>query len=215
MNNAREAFLARHNPSKSSSTDSHSSVATVTPGGLDRSSTLGTAVGGDPFADPASLSGKGKGKQVARSASQSSHSNPFSDANSKALPSRPVMEEEEEEDEDVDAPTTLHPPTAGALGLARPARYPTPKPLGLSLTELQNGRTTMAIPAPPPRAPRTQRRPDEEDLMGEEGPAESGRWWTDWLCGCREGPDRGGDHQVRTSFFTWDCHVADGFACLT
>ena len=23
------------------------------------------------------------------------------------------------------------------------------------------------------------------------------RWWHEWLCGCGEGPDRGGDHQVR------------------
>lgn len=177
---------------------SDSSVATVTPGAANRSSTLSTAVAGvaDPFADPASLSGKGKGKQVARSASL--NSNPFSDANS--LPSRPVVEEDEDEEgEEVDGPTTLHPPTAGAMGLARPARYPTPKPLGLSLTELQNGRPTMV--APPSRAPRTQRRPDEDDLE-EDGPAETGRWWTDWLCGCHEGPDRGGDRQVRHFLFT-------------
>ena len=22
-------------------------------------------------------------------------------------------------------------------------------------------------------------------------------WWTEWLCGCSEGPDRGGELQVR------------------
>ena len=25
------------------------------------------------------------------------------------------------------------------------------------------------------------------------------RWWHEWLCGCGEGPDRGGDHQVSAS----------------
>lgn len=27
------------------------------------------------------------------------------------------------------------------------------------------------------------------------------RWWTDWLCGCREGPDRGGDDQVGLFYY--------------
>lgn len=65
---------------------------------------------------------------------------------------------------------------------------PTPKPLGL----------------PPPRTP-----PPPSDLpphpISPPTPAHSDnphedvkptRWWHDWLCGCNEGPDRGGDYQV-------------------
>jgi hypothetical protein len=33
------------------------------------------------------------------------------------------------------------------------------------------------------------------DLTDDEEPGQH-RWWTEWLCGCREGPDRGGDNQV-------------------
>ncbi|KZT72129.1 hypothetical protein DAEQUDRAFT_809391 [Daedalea quercina L-15889] len=48
-------------------------------------------------------------------------------------------------------------------------------------------------PVPPPVIPPTQQ-------AEEEGPHV--RWWTEWLCGCSEGADRGGDHQAgRTNPF--------------
>jgi len=50
-------------------------------------------------------------------------------------------------------------------------------------------------PIPPPRAT-----PMEDDGHVTEVPET--RWWTDWLCGCNEGPDRGGDNQAgRTNPF--------------
>ena len=75
----------------------------------------------------------------------------------------------------------------------RPLRYPTPKPLGLPLT----GRR------PPTHVKPMQSTLDSSDSLSANAKtfdedAETGRWWTDWLCGCREGPDRGGDHQVRS-----------------
>ncbi|KAF9515449.1 hypothetical protein BS47DRAFT_787748 [Hydnum rufescens UP504] len=79
-----------------------------------------------------------------------------------------------------------------APSTGRPLRYPTPKPLGLPLSgrrppspvrDMQNTRSS------------SDSLPPGGKTLDEE--AETGRWWTDWLCGCREGPDRGGDHQVR------------------
>lgn len=65
---------------------------------------------------------------------------------------------------------------------------PTPKPLNL----------------PPPRTPpppNGQLRPTPSPSVSpspNDGPGEprSTRWWHDWLCGCSEGEDRGGDDQV-------------------
>lgn len=38
--------------------------------------------------------------------------------------------------------------------------------------------------------------------LREEEPQKRVRWWHEWLCGCGEGPDRGGDHQAaRTNPF--------------
>lgn len=51
-------------------------------------------------------------------------------------------------------------------------------------------------PPPPPRED-----PEERAV----------RWWHDWLCGCSEGPDRGGDNQVRRVCH----HITFGRRCLT
>ncbi|TDL26286.1 hypothetical protein BD410DRAFT_895689 [Rickenella mellea] len=52
-------------------------------------------------------------------------------------------------------------------------------------------------PTPPPVVDAAEREADSE---ADSGPPT--RWWTDWLCGCREGPDRGGDNQAgRTNPF--------------
>ena len=69
---------------------------------------------------------------------------------------------------------------------AEPSRPPIPKPLNL----------------PPPRTPPPVAMPlspspaDTEQLER----TENTRWWHDWLCGCGEGPDRGGDFQVSSLF---------------
>lgn len=67
------------------------------------------------------------------------------------------------------------------------ARPPPPKPLNL----------------PPPRTPppiintHSPTSPSTPNFGNQSTPKEENiRWWHDWLCGCGEGPDRGGDFQV-------------------
>ncbi|KAG1737645.1 hypothetical protein EDB19DRAFT_942925 [Suillus lakei] len=84
-------------------------------------------------------------------------------------------------------PATL-PPTSRLV--------PPPQPLGLPppLTPSPKGtRPRMASmkPTPPPTLHQEPIEPEHEV-----------RWWHDWLCGCSEGPDRGGDNQAgRTNPF--------------
>jgi hypothetical protein len=52
--------------------------------------------------------------------------------------------------------------------------------------------TTNTLPHPP--TPTLHPTPIDDDHR-------EGRWWHDWLCGCGEGPDRGGDCQVRSDSF--------------
>ncbi|KAG2132015.1 uncharacterized protein EDB93DRAFT_1094153 [Suillus bovinus] len=80
---------------------------------------------------------------------------------------------------------TMLPPT--------PTFIPPPQQLGLSapLTPPPKSRMTPMKPTPPPMLHREPIEP-EQDV----------RWWHDWLCGCSEGPDRGGDNQAgRTNPF--------------
>lgn len=170
LTKSRESFITRHKPS--SSLDSHvsdSSAATITP----------SDPNSDPFVDPVTRSQIRKGKQTPRTMSRTrtSSGDPFADENASGEDTHHI-------------PT--HPPTAGSLGLKRPQRYPTPKPLGLPLT----ARRTPAGGSTDD--PNKRQRVDGDDDDDDDGPAEVGRWWTDWLCGCREGPNRGGDHQVRS-----------------
>lgn len=186
LTKSRESFITRHKPS--SSLDSHvsdSSAATITPSDpksqpTDPISTVSTSSdpNSDPFVDPVTRSQIRKGKQTPRTMSRTrtSSGDPFTDENASGEDTPHI-------------PT--HPPTAGSLGLKRPLRYPTPKPLGLPLT----ARRTPAGGSTDDPNKRQRVDGDDDD---DDGPAEVGRWWTDWLCGCREGPNRGGDHQVRS-----------------
>jgi len=70
-----------------------------------------------------------------------------------------------------------NPPKAQPLGLPPPLTPPPP-----SMTH-PPGATD-----PPSVGPHAATSPELEP--------EPTRWWTDWLCGCSEGPDRGGDHQA-------------------
>lgn len=81
-------------------------------------------------------------------------------------------------------PKRHHPPPE-PLDLPRP-RSPPPR----SETQHTN-KPPDPIPSPSAMAPI----PVEDDGHLNEMPET--RWWTDWLCGCNEGPNRGGDHQVR------------------
>lgn len=72
---------------------------------------------------------------------------------------------------------------------------PPPQPLGLPPPLTPPPPATSHPPGaidPPSIAPHAAASPEPEQKPD--------RWWTDWLCGCSEGPDRGGDHQVRISF---------------
>ncbi|KAH6913777.1 hypothetical protein BKA70DRAFT_1259455 [Coprinopsis sp. MPI-PUGE-AT-0042] len=76
------------------------------------------------------------------------------------------------------AMTTRQPPPALPLGLPPPITPPPP----------------LDSPSPEPRS-----REEEEEVAGDVKPT---RWWHEWLCGCGEGRDRGGDHQAgRTNPF--------------
>jgi len=88
---------------------------------------------------------------------------------------------------------TLHPSASGSnpppppepLGLPRP-RTPPPR------TETPHANRPPEPVAPPTIAPQQ----DEAEAL------KPTPWWTEWLCGCSEGPDRGGDHQAgRTNPF--------------
>lgn len=56
------------------------------------------------------------------------------------------------------------------------------------------------VPTPSPEPP-VREEENEQTRERERGRAEEKppvKWWHEWLCGCGEGPDRGGDHQVRS-----------------
>ena len=65
---------------------------------------------------------------------------------------------------------------------------PTPKPLHLPSPCTQPPPNGQLQPTPSPSIS-----PPPNDGEGE---PRSTRWWHDWLCGCSEGDDRGGDDQV-------------------
>jgi hypothetical protein len=71
---------------------------------------------------------------------------------------------------------------------------PPPKPLGL--------------PRPKTPPPPLDRESDDGEAGGE---AKKTRWWHEWLCGCGEGPDRGGHHQV--SVFRQSPRKGNVFGC--
>lgn len=75
-----------------------------------------------------------------------------------------------------------------AIG-SRTSLTPPSRPLGLPPAE-DTPRATQFQPTSKPvlRPRRTRDDPEERQEV---------RWWHDWLCGCSEGPDRGGDNQVR------------------
>ncbi|EGN99780.1 hypothetical protein SERLA73DRAFT_106574 [Serpula lacrymans var. lacrymans S7.3] len=82
------------------------------------------------------------------------------------------------------ASSSLRHPPATALGLPTP-RTPPPH------ADTPNDTLPKPIPAPALRPPAEPVNENKEV-----------RWWHDWLCGCSEGPDRGGENQAgRTNPF--------------
>lgn len=77
-----------------------------------------------------------------------------------------------------------------------PTLVPPPQPLGLPppLTPPPKGTRPRVAPMKATPPPTLHQEPIE--------PEQEVRWWHDWLCGCNEGPDRGGDNQAgRTNPF--------------
>ncbi|KAG2345614.1 hypothetical protein BDR05DRAFT_981947 [Suillus weaverae] len=77
-----------------------------------------------------------------------------------------------------------------------PTLVPPPQPLGLPppLTPPPKRTRPHMAPMKPTPPPMLHQEPIE--------PEQEVRWWHDWLCGCSEGPDRGGDNQAgRTNPF--------------
>jgi hypothetical protein len=213
---AKQRFIQRKQPHKAtSSVDSHisdSSIATITPESRNTAKvrveitvptpSTSSRTLSDPFADPSSYSSPEK---VPRK-TPSTTNDPFSDERSpSAKNSYHKAKSSSKSSLDIAQPRPQHPPTAGALGLKRPLRYPTPKPLGLPLTVAQEDYREIDDNASEPNTDDSSQHPDEEAVPKqdiaknheEDEKPEAGRWWTDWLCGCSEGPDRGGDIQVR------------------
>jgi hypothetical protein len=68
-----------------------------------------------------------------------------------------------------------------------------PAPLDLPLPRSPPPRTaTPHASRPPEPFPR----PDSRMTVHDDEEEKPVPWWTEWLCGCSEGPDRGGDVQV-------------------
>lgn len=76
----------------------------------------------------------------------------------------------------------------------------------------------MPLGLPPPRTPPPiHTAPSPTSPLSTSKPADTARediqetmWWHEWLCGCSEGPERGGNYQVRVdlvciSFVTQIC----------
>lgn len=78
---------------------------------------------------------------------------------------------------------------------------PPPQPLGLPKPRTPPPRSDQVyIDEPPDRtaAPSTIARGTGQELNESEKDV---KWWTEWLCGCSEGTDRGGYNQVRSPLF--------------
>jgi hypothetical protein len=77
--------------------------------------------------------------------------------------------------------------------VSKPANAPAPLDLPKPLSPPPRGATPHANRPPEPFP-----RPDSRmSLAYDDEEKKPVRWWTDWLCGCNEGPDRGGEVQVR------------------
>jgi hypothetical protein len=93
--------------------------------------------------------------------------------------------------EDSGSTTTLSSahPTSKLVAAPAPLDLPKPRSPPPRTATPHANRPPEPFPRPDSRMSRTVAEGDEE-----EKPVQ---WWTDWLCGCSEGPDRGGEVQVR------------------
>jgi hypothetical protein len=136
---------------------------------------------GNPFANPSSSLSPFDDFQQQTALMTPSSDSSLQTTEDEMTPTRPVVK----------ASTSRPPPPPQPLGLPTP-RTP-PPPISATHTNRPPRAASPPIMAPTPPEP-------EGDLSGET------RWWHDWLCGCGEGPDRGGDNQVRFAGVTCALH---------
>ncbi|KAH9894759.1 hypothetical protein C8Q73DRAFT_789960 [Cubamyces lactineus] len=107
-------------------------------------------------------------------------------------PNRPMLE----------ASTSFAPVNATATATAKKQPPPPPQPLDIPPPRSPPPRTGTPQAGKPPEPippPVPEPAPREPEPIPDGPPV---RWWHEWLCGCGEGPDRGGDHQAgRTNPF--------------
>ncbi|KAH9034811.1 hypothetical protein EDB85DRAFT_2113423 [Lactarius pseudohatsudake] len=96
------------------------------------------------------------------------------------------------------APLFSSPPVVSHSGNRLSAKVVTaPAPLDLPEPRSPPPRTaTPHAKRPPEPFPRPDSRMSRTAADEEEDDRKPVRWWTEWLCGCSEGPDRGGEIQV-------------------
>ncbi|KAG8761025.1 hypothetical protein FRC14_000134 [Serendipita sp. 396] len=96
---------------------------------------------------------------------------------------------------DSPSPTSARDSPSGRLMGKMPPPQPLDLPKGVSPPPRQPERTPSPI-----LVPRTQADVEDDDEL-EARETTHGRWWTDWLCGCREGGRQGQDQSGRTNPF--------------
>ncbi|KAI6046096.1 hypothetical protein EDC04DRAFT_2631975 [Pisolithus marmoratus] len=114
---------------------------------------------------------------------RSNYANPFIHPSERRLSSSPLVS--------AIADSTSQLPVEGTARLltSSPLSVPVPSPYVPSSTPNQK----LPSPIPPLAIGPSLHEPE---------PRKEVRWWHEWLCGCGEGPDRGGDHQAgRTNPF--------------
>ena len=121
----------------------------------------------DPFASPAELPSSQSDQVVMVGSSEPPM--PSNTSITKEISSRPVLQASE------------------SSSLSVPRRPPTPKPLGLP---------PPRTPPPPPSPLLERSSSSPAEVAVDDDEPKPTRWWHEWLCGCGEGPDRGGENQV-------------------
>ncbi|KAF9051027.1 hypothetical protein BDZ89DRAFT_1056920 [Hymenopellis radicata] len=105
------------------------------------------------------------------------HQNPFD------IPASPFADSQQET-------AVMNPSSDISLPFTHPAPPGSPKPLGLPPP-----RTPPPPIDTPPKTNNTPLMDSSRRAIEEEEPPKV-RWWHEWLCGCGEGPDRGGHNQA-------------------
>jgi hypothetical protein len=139
-------------------------------------------------------------------------------------PSRSGSEDDHVADPFANPPDSLSPFSDAEQPEAIPVPYENDTPFSVKfhthLPKASHPPPPKPLSLPPPRipppiaslAPTSQSDPTFGD-NNEHIPQDT-RWWHEWLCGCGEGPDRGGDNQVQAQPTLEMMYFSDGFFML-